>query len=106
MPRFERPFWVVEQLEVATFEGLRCRFRAWRTSRKYREKRRPTSAAGFSGAPVFYPEGNLAALVTIDGNTRLVAIREVVAQLSADTHYRIGSGLSLPPSKEFRAKKE
>jgi hypothetical protein len=25
VPRIERPFWVIEQLEVALFEGLRCR---------------------------------------------------------------------------------
>ena len=30
VPRIERPFWVAEQLEVALFEGLRDRFRAWR----------------------------------------------------------------------------
>ena len=30
VPRIERPFWVTEQLEVAIFEGLRDRFRAWR----------------------------------------------------------------------------
>lgn len=29
VPRIERPFWVAEQLEVAFFEGLRDRFRAW-----------------------------------------------------------------------------
>jgi hypothetical protein len=29
VPRIERPFWVVEQLEVAIFEGLRDRFKAW-----------------------------------------------------------------------------
>src|SRR5215831_11420635 len=26
VPRVERPFWVIEQLEVALFEGLRSRF--------------------------------------------------------------------------------
>jgi len=29
VPRIERPFWVVEQLEVALFEGLRDRFKIW-----------------------------------------------------------------------------
>lgn len=35
-PRIERPFWVAEQLEVALFEGLRDRFRAWRDGRASR----------------------------------------------------------------------
>jgi hypothetical protein len=30
VPRIERPFWVAEQLEVAIFEGLSDRLRAWR----------------------------------------------------------------------------
>ena len=33
VPRIERPFWVAEQLEVALFEGLRDRLRAWRDRR-------------------------------------------------------------------------
>ena len=36
VPRIERPFWVAEQLEVALFEGLRDRFRAWRDERASR----------------------------------------------------------------------
>jgi len=32
VPRIERPFWVAEQLEIALFEGLRCRFAARRPS--------------------------------------------------------------------------
>jgi hypothetical protein len=33
VPRFERPFWVVEQLELALFEGLGDRLADWRTKR-------------------------------------------------------------------------
>lgn len=33
VPRIERPFWVAEQLEVALFEGLRDRLKAWRDKR-------------------------------------------------------------------------
>lgn len=36
VPRIERPFWVAEQLEVALFEGLRDRARAW-----FRRRRAP-----------------------------------------------------------------
>jgi hypothetical protein len=48
VPRFERPFWVAEQLEVALFEGLRGRFIARRakgqpTSPTSASKRKPTS---------------------------------------------------------------
>lgn len=32
VPRIERPFWVAEQLEVALFEGLCDRYKAWRNS--------------------------------------------------------------------------
>ena len=35
MPRFERPFWVAEQLEVALFEGLHGRL----TNRRIKRKR-------------------------------------------------------------------
>jgi len=37
VPRIERPFWVAEQLEVALFEGLRDRLKAWRD--RYTERR-------------------------------------------------------------------
>jgi len=37
VPRIERPFWVVEQLEIALFEGLRDRARAWLLRRKRTE---------------------------------------------------------------------
>jgi hypothetical protein len=30
VPRIERPFWVIEQLEVALFEGIRSRFASHR----------------------------------------------------------------------------
>lgn len=36
VPRIERPFWVAEQLEVALFEGLRDRLRAWLSRRTTR----------------------------------------------------------------------
>ena len=36
VPRIERPFWVVEQLEVALFEGLHDRLKAWRYKRTSR----------------------------------------------------------------------
>jgi Domain of unknown function (DUF397) len=34
VPRFERPFWVAEQLEVALFEGVRGRFIARRARKR------------------------------------------------------------------------
>ena len=41
VPRIERPFWVAEQLEVALFEGLRDRFRAWLAGRMRRISDQP-----------------------------------------------------------------
>src|SRR5580704_16359925 len=40
VPRIERPFWVAEQPEVALFEGLSDRLRAWRDRRTPRTDRR------------------------------------------------------------------
>jgi len=46
VPTIERPFWVAAQLELALFEGLRTRFRAWRD----KQVAKPTAERAESGS--------------------------------------------------------
>jgi hypothetical protein len=51
VPRFERPFWVAEQLEVALFEGIRGRLVARRAKRMPTPRAFPHRLEGASGSP-------------------------------------------------------
>lgn len=53
VPRFERPFWVADQLEVALFEGVHGRFAARRA------KREPTAPLAYRATPHLTIRGEL-----------------------------------------------
>lgn len=82
VPRIERPFWVAQQLEIALFEGLRDRFRAWRAAWQSR------SSSAATRAPTGWRVGDHE---VPDLTSAMVLADLLAADLPADTRPPTGS---------------